>query len=45
MNTHRKSNYFSTKVRKIRKSEDLQIFGMWIVEKISEKSVKFRQIW
>ena len=31
-------------VRKIKKSEDfLQIFGMWIVEEISEKSVKFRQ--
>ena len=41
MNTHRKLNYFSTQNKK---SEDfLQIFGMWIVEEISEKSVKFRQ--
>ena len=41
MNTHRKLNYFSTQNYK---SEDfLQIFGMWIVEEISEKSVKFRQ--
>ena len=31
-------------VRKIKISEDfLQVFGMWIVEEISEKSVKFRQ--
>ena len=31
-------------VRKIKKSEDfLQIFGMWIMEEISETSVKFRQ--
>ena len=38
MNTHRKLNYFSTQNKK---SEDfLKIFGMWIVEEISEKSVK-----
>lgn len=31
-------------VRNIKKSEDfLQIFGMWIMEEISEKSVNFRQ--
>ena len=41
MNTHRKFNYFS---KQNQKSEDfLQIFGMWIVEDIFEKSVKFRQ--
>ena len=40
MNMHRKLNL----VRKIKKSEDfLQIFGMWIMEELSETSVKFRQ--
>ena len=41
MNTHQKLNDFSTQNKK---SKDfLQIFGVWIVEEISEKSVKFRQ--
>ena len=37
MNTHRELNFL---VRKIKKSEDfLQIFGVWIVEEISEKLI------